>query len=354
MKNKPVIVLLTILFVLSATCSVLGLLTHNKNSNKPSDPVVVKKEVTFEYYLEEEKVDTMPVNDEENHYEFNRFLCDNNMSIDFNSEEWTYTVINETDGVCRLYFLRSQYNVTLTATNGLIDSVEASSTFSVDRQTDGQFIVVPNEGYEYKTASCSNDKEALFDISTNTLTINSITEDVACKVDFEKRNLRVDVTVKNGTGTTTEYKDYGEEISFVVKPNEGYEKAKIECTNEQKFTYEDNQLSIQKLTDNTQCTVTFSKTPAVTYNLIINEISEQVTIIAGNMQQTIVQGKDGKFSIRVEDGYEPKLDCNGVKPSDVQIGDDGIITYTFLGVNNNITCKITTTPIETPTDEDGN
>ena len=342
MKNKPVVTLLTILFLISTVCAVLGFINHNKVPNNPNN---IKK-ITLEFYLEDQLIDSMPVNDEEHKYEFNKFLCDNNMTINFNSEEWSYEIINKTDGICRLYFLKSQYDVTLTVTNGLINSTDASSIIKVDRQTDGQFVIVPNDGYEYKETNCSNDKEALFDLSTNTLTINSITEDVACKIDFNKRNLRVDLNVKNGTGTTTEYKEYGESISFIVKPDDGYRKAKITCTNDQQYTYEDNKLTIRKLTDDTQCNVTFNKTPAVTYNLKIDKLPEQVTIIAGNIQQSIIQGKDGKFSIKVEDGYEAKLDCNGIKPSNVEVEENGVITYTFLGVSNNITCKIITTPIE--------
>ena len=354
MKNKPIIIVLAVLFVLSSTAAVIGILNKDKVSQVDQPPVVEAKKPTFEYYVEDELVEEMPVNSEDAEYNFSKYICENNMSIDFNDEEWTYNVINETQGSCKLYFVKKHYEVTITATNGLIDGTDADKIFKVERLTDGQFNIIPNEGYEYKETTCANDKEALFDKSTNTLTITSVSENIACKVDFEKRNLRIDITVKNGKGTTTEYKDYGESFTAIIQPDDGFEKEQIKCTNDQEFTYGDNKLTIPKVTENTQCTVTFSKAPAVTYNLKIDNLPEQVIITAGNMEQTIISGKDGKFSLKVEDGYEIKLDCGGVKPSDIQVEENGVITYTFLAINTNITCSVTTTPIQMPAEDNGN
>ena len=272
------------------------------------------------------------------------------MTIEFDSDTWTYTTTNQSNGVCKLYFVRSDYLVELTVTNGLVNGEEASFSSRVVRESDGQFNIVPNEGYEFDGAvSCSNDKEAIYDISTNMLNINSITEDVACKIDFSKRNLKLEIVVKNGTGNTTEEKEYGESVSAIVQPNDGYEKPKIVCTNKQEFTYEDNKLTIAKLTDNSVCTVTFGKTPVVTYTLTINNVPEQVTITSGNKQQTIAAGKDGKFSLRAQEGYLIILDCNGVMPSTEKTDPDGTITYTFLGMNKNITCNIGVREVEQDT-----
>ena len=349
MKSKPILIL-GILFVVSAICGVYGL-TLSKNQ-KPIDNT---PKVTYEYYLEEELVNEMPARTDEdnNAYEFSKYICDNNMILNFNSDTWSYSLVNETEGKCRLYFVKSDYLVELIATNGLINSEEASYSTRVTRGSDGQFIIVPNDGYEYDgNVTCSNDKEAIYDISTNMLNVNSISEDVACKINFNKKNLKIEFVVKNGTGSTSETIEYGESISAVVQPNDGYEKPKVTCTNKQEATFEDNKVTIAKLTDNSVCTVTFSKIPAVTYNLIINELPEQVTITSGNKKQSIVSGKDGKFSLKAQEGYSITLDCNGVKPSSEQTDPDGTITYTFLSVNKNITCNVSVT--QTDQGNDGN
>ena len=93
-----------------------------------------------------------------------------------------------------------------------------------------------------------------------------------------------------------------------------------------------------------------------TYRYIIKQMgagliyTEMISImgIVYNSKNTIDMLKINDFErpISVETGYEAHLDCNGVKPSDVQIEEDGIITYIFLGISNNITCSITVTPTE--------
>lgn len=355
MKNKPILILLVLLFIASAAFGTYGFLLSKNNQTKPEDN---KPKVAYEFYLEDELVNAMPskTDEEGNTYDFSKYICDNNMVLDFNSETWEYTLSNESTGVCKLYFVKGTYNVEITATNGLINGEQDSNSFTVARGADGQFNVVPNEGYEFDEITCANDKEATYDLSTNMININSISENIACRINFNKKNLKLDIVVKNGTGSTTENKEYGESISAIVQPNEGYQKPKITCTNKQEFTYEDNKLTIAKLTDNSVCTVTFSKTPAVTYNLIIKDIPDTVTITAGNKKQSIVSGKDGKFSLKADEGYKIILDCNGVKPSNEKEDPDGSITYTFLGVKRNITCNINTQIVETEptTDETGN
>ncbi len=344
--NKKPIIIIVLLLIISTICGTYGFLLSKNNPNSNIDN---KPKVAYEYYLEDELVSEMPSKTDENgnNYEFSKFVCDNNMSLDFDTEAWTYTVANEKDGTCRLYFVKGSYLVEITATNGLVNGEELSHSFTVVRGTDEQFSVVPNEGYEYDgEITCSNDKEAIYDISTNTVNSNSISEDVACKINFNKRKLKLDIVVKNGTGNTTENKEYGESVSVIVQPNEGFEKPTITCTNKQEYTYESNKLTIAKLTDNSVCTVTFAKKATVTYNLVINNLPEQVKITAGNKTQSILAGKDGKFSLKADPGYQISLDCNGVKPSNEKIDPDGSITYTFLSVSRNITCNVTATLVQ--------
>ncbi len=349
MNKKPVLILV-VLLVISTLCGTYGLMLSKKDLAGTPIPEIIKPKVTYEYYLEEEKVDLMPTKTDENEntYSFSKYICDNNMVLEFDEETWSYNVRNESNGVCRLYFVKANYIVELTVTNGLVNGEEASYTANVLRDSDEQFNIIPNEGYEYDgNITCSNDKEAIFDVSTNMLSINSISENVACKIDFNKKHLKLEIVVKNGTGSTIEEKEYGESISAIVQPKDGYEKPKISCTNKQEFTYGDNKLTIPKLTNDSVCTITFKKTPVVTYNLIINSLPNEVVITSGNKKQSIVEGKDGKFTLKADEGYSIVLDCNGVKPSSEKEDPDGAITYTFLGMKNNITCNVTTKLVDT-------
>jgi hypothetical protein len=141
--------------------------------------------------------------------------------------------------------------------------------------------------------------------------------------------------------------NYGESISAIVEPNEGYEKPTISCTNNQEYTYENNNFSIPKITDNTKCTVTFKKTPIVKYKLMLKDISENIKIISGSTEQSVVAGKDGKFTLKADEGYEIELDCGGIQPSKTDTEADGSLTYTFLEVNKDITCNVNAKEIQT-------
>ena len=354
MNKKPILMVVVVLLIISTICGTYGLMLSKKHLAGTPLPEIIKPKASFEYYLDEELVSIMPskTDEEENTYAFSNYVCENNMTLSFDEENWTYSVQNESNGVCKLYFIKTNYIVELTVTNGLVNGEEASYTANVQKDSDEQFNIIPNEGYEFDgNITCSNEKEALFDVSTNMLTINSITENVACKIDFNKKQLKLEVVVKNGTGSTTEDKEYGESVSAIVQPKDGYEKPKITCTNKQEYTYEDNKLTIAKLTNNTVCTVTFKKTPAVMYNLIIKTLPEQVVITYGNKKQTIEAGKDGKFTLKADEGYSIILDCDGVKPSSEKQEPDGATTYTFLGMRKNITCNVSAKYNEQITDE---
>ena len=334
MRNKPIIFILGFLFILSTSAGVIGYLNKDKYNKEPQTP---KVEIKYEYYIEGSKVENIPSN-ENNEYIFSRYECDNEISGSFDNEKWSFTPNEEKNGTCKLYFVNAFYEVTLSATNGVVSE---TNNLKVKREEDGQFEIIPNEGYEFKEVVCSNNKEAIYDISTNTLNINVIMENVACKVTFEIKNLKLDLTVKNGKGNTTEYANYGENISTIVEPNDGYEKPTITCTNEQEYTYLNNNFSIPRITDNTKCTVTFKKTPIVTYKLLLKDIDENVKITAGSTEQSIVSGKDGRFTLLPNEGYEVEINCGDIQPSKVETDPNGSITYTFLQMSKDITCNVT-------------
>ena len=341
--RKILIVILAILFLISASASVIGFIEHNKSPENKPDPKP-KELITYEYYLEEQQQETMPTNSEEASYVFSKYICTNNVSGTFDNDTWKFTPNEEKESVCKLYFVKSEYEISLTATNAVIEN-NTDGLFKVAREGEGSFEITPNEGYVFKNVLCSNDKEALYDLSTNTLTIHSVMEDVACQVNFEIKVLKADITVKNGDGTTTETANYGESISAIVVAKDGYEKPKITCTNDQQYTYENNNFKIEKLTDNTACTITFNKTPVTTYKLIIKDLPDTVVITSGTTEQSIVAGKDAAISFKPNEGYTMTLSCT-VTPSDIKEEEGGIITYTFLAMNKDNTCTVKATQVE--------
>ncbi len=337
--KKTIIAVLSTLFVLSTSAGIIGLIQHNKNSKEPVK-IEENKTLSYEYYLDDILQKEMPNNDIDDDgnklYKYTKYQCTNNITGTFDEDNWKFTPSKEDDGICKIYFVNNYYDVDITATNGYVDD---NNEVKVARESDGQFIVNPNDGYDFKEVNCTNNKQASYDKSTKTLNINVITEDVACKIDFEIKALKMNLVVKNGNGNTTENVNYGQSVSVLVEPKDGYEKPTVTCTNNQEAYIKDGTLTIQKLTKDTVCTATYSKKPIVKYKLSI-KVSENATLVAGNLEQTIEQGKDANFRVKPNDGYELEIDCGGPRP-EIEELEDGSTNYTLLQMSSNLTCSVT-------------
>ena len=345
MKNKIILIGLIVAFVLCLTGASLG---YYENKARSKEPIIKKNgTITYEYYLENELKDkestTNPVTKDELgedvvevKYVFSRFECTNGVKGYFDETKWEFVPAAEAEATCKLYFSRANYNVTFTITNG----EEAEDNVNiVNRESNGIFVLNPNEGYEFDSYKCTNDKEAIWDKATNKFTLNAVMNDITCKVVFKIKELSADIIVKNGTGTTTEVREYGETVTSIVTPDEGYEKPTIKCTNSQSATFSKNTITIEKLTDNTKCTVTFKVVAVKSYSLKIS-LTEHVKIVNGEATQTITSGGDGTFSLKADDGYSiDGIDCGGITPVIVN-NEDGSIKYTFNGIEKNISCTV--------------
>jgi len=361
MKKKGTLILLIVLFLISVSCAGIGFYYNKNREEKPQTPPEEEKgKVVYVYYLEEEKVSQMPKNivvDEEGNeiktdtYTFSRYVCTNDLTGSFDENKWQFIPSSDSiDSTCNLYFVNSKYSVTLTVVNGTAD--EKNPEY-INREENGTFKITPNEGYEYRDSVCSDDKEVTWDEKSNSLLINAITKDVMCKVNFSIKTLTAKITVVNGTGNTTTDVKYGESINAVVEANDGYEKPKVECTNKQTALFENNKLTIEKLTNNTECKITFTAVPVTKYTLKV-ELPSQVTVISGSTSQEIESGKDGTFTLQTDEEYTSTIDCNGVTPSKVDEVNSTTKKYTFLSITKDISCKVSAKRIETnDNDESG-
>lgn len=347
MKNKGMLVILIIMFIVAVAGGVIGFLESKKN--KPDTQNENKTgTITYKYYLEDEAVDEMPVNEkttDENGmeitneiYAFSRFNCTNNLTGDFNIEEWKFVPAQEIESTCELYFVKEKYEVTIT--EPINAKLDENNPKYINREENGTFIIVPNEGYEFSKATCSDNKQTSWDEEKNALIINSITKDVSCKVDFKLKELTVNIKVTDGEGSTTKTITYGESLKEVVTPKDGYENPKVKCSNNQNGVFKENTFSIDKVTNDTDCTIVFKKTPAKKYTFKV-EIPSLVTILNGSTSSEVEEGKDAEITMKVEDGYTMTLDCGNILPSSTEDVDNTTKKFIFKGVKSNISCKVT-------------
>ena len=358
MKRKGILSLLIILFIACLAAGAAGYVQNKqgKNTNKPDDNT---PSIKYVYYLEDVEVTKDEITnssefsgseisgsvDGEKEFLFSSSSCTNGVTGSFNTDTWKFEPVELKESTCKLYFNKAKYEITLTITNGELE--EGTDTF-VKRGETGVFAIAPYEGYEFDTYTCSNNKEAAWDKINSKLTISAITEDVACKVVFKTRTLRMNLTVVNGTGSTSENVEYGKQVTAIISPNTGFENPVIKCTNDQQSKYSSNTITIEKLTNDTECTVTYAAVKVEEFTLTISYLPDTINITAGSQSQKVVKGANGSFALTPNSGYSiGSYICNKTgTPAELvypttEDGSNGTKIYKFNSMTKNITCSFT-------------
>ena len=185
--------------------------------------------------------------------------CTNGATADWDNETWDVDFINLVIPTACTVEFTPLYNVTATAPNGTV----IGSPKEVAHGGLAAFEVIPNANYEY--SSLSNCTGGSYDESTNVLTINNVTSNIACQVNFSLVKRTVTVTASGGsvTGSPKEV-THGSTVTFTVTPNTGYTYSSNTCGG----TVSGNTLTIPNVTADKTCSVTFSPiTYTITYNL---------------------------------------------------------------------------------------
>ena len=358
MKNKIIMIVLFVLFTICITCGIYGLILNlrykSENPNKPNIPGKTQNNITYKYFLENEEISEIPKNEitstksddieNNNDFIFKKYTCSDGISGMFDNQKWDFVIENNNDnkkGTCELYFVKSKYNVTFTLKNAVEDEMNLKV---IERETNGVFKFIPNDGYIYKSTTCTNNKEPIWNEKDNSLTINAITSDTNCEVEFERKQLKINVIVKNGSGNTTETVFFGDSKTIITAPKDGYQNAKVTCTNKQIATFENNTIIVDKLTNDTTCTVTYQAIPKVNFKISISNPTEftDITLIS-DAEQPFETGKEGKVILRATDGTTPSLNCGDNLPTSKILEEDGTtktIEFSFYNMSNNVTCKI--------------
>ena len=185
--------------------------------------------------------------------------CTNGSTANWDNEDWDVDFTNLVIPTACTVDFTPLYNVTAAAPNGTV----TGSPKEVAHGGLAAFEVIPNANYEY--SSLSNCTGGSYDESTNVLTINNVTSNIACQVNFSLVKRTVTVTASGGsvTGSPKEV-THGSTVTFTVTPNTGYTYSSNTCGG----TVSGNTLTIPNVTADKTCSVTFSPiTYTITYNL---------------------------------------------------------------------------------------
>ena len=165
---------------------------------------------------------------------------------------------------------------------------------------------LPESGYTYHHTECNGTKVKEENVTYNeeakTFNINGITEQNNCKFYFNKngeeiiRTYEVQVTVLNGTieGETRKVVRSNENTTFSLNPTDGYGNPTVTCTNNQTGSITNNTLTVSNVTNDTTCTVEYSKLPTYMITMVYNKFT---CVIDLPTSFEVVAGEELEFDI---------------------------------------------------------
>ena len=317
-SKKP---LLIVLIILTASCLCLGTvgLLENRKNSKPNDKPQRDYQVTYKYYLNDVEVAQMPTNatmiseeeessvsskkeemDVEKLYAFNTYKCTNNVTGTWNDTTWTFTHSNTADATCSLYFVTTYNTVKIEVTNA---KIESQSELKVNRAQDAVIKIIPNEGYVFDEASCTNNEVVDWDKDAKELIVRSVTLETTCIAKFKMSKFTVETQVTNGAGSTKVEYEYGKKVDITTVPAEEYGNPEIVCTNEQKGTWKDDVFTIEKLTNDTKCAITFKKVQTKVSFTVSIDVGTHGTLESGASSTVVLAGASASWTVRAKEGY---------------------------------------------------
>ncbi len=342
-SKKPIVVLLIALTILSLACGIVGFLESRKNNEK--EPTEVKYNVMYKYYLNEIEVEQMPTNPTlvssstsasetsvEKLYAFNTASCTNKVTYKWDEATWTFTPSNTADSTCKIYFVTTYNTIEVKATNGTVTPLASNK---IKRGEDAIIKITPTDGYEYEKTTCSNNEVVEWNKDKQELTVKSISAETTCDVVFKISKFTVEIKVNNGTGSTKVEYDYGKKVEINVAAATGYGTPTISCTNNQTGEWKNEIYTIEKLTNETVCTIDFKQIQTNTSFTVTLDPGNHGILASGTPTVTVVRGSYATFNINVDDGWE----IDQIQCTDGVVSKSGNIV-TVRNIIQNTECSI--------------
>lgn len=189
-------------------------------------------------------------------YKFTNVECTNNAKGEF-KEDSNELILSEVtkDSLCTITFGIKSYKASVKISNG---SVEGEDNKSANYGENITFSINPSEGYSNPTVACDNGQSG--SISGNTLTINGISNDTVCTVQYKLAKFNVTLKVNNGSvvGAETQQTASGK-VVFGIDKNDGYQYtgADLKCdVASTKIDLTSSIVTITSVTSDVNCEVT--------------------------------------------------------------------------------------------------
>ena len=244
-----------------------------------------------------------------------------------------YTIANVTGNVVvTVVASKISYTVTANAQNASVDVAE-----SVLHGEDLTFTVTTEIGYEISSVTATVGGEDVTPSNEgNSYTISNITGDVVITVNAAQKTYNVEIDATNATVNGIidgQEIAYGEDLTFTVNANTGYENVKVSVTvggEDVTPSNEGNSYTISDIDGNVVITVTASQ---IVYDVTVNAENATVTV-----DESIAYGDTLEFTVKAEEGYTVTKVM--VNDEEVTAGSDG--TYTVENITSDVTIVVTT------------
>ena len=349
-KSNGIVIVLSVLMVVCLACGMLGLYADIKPAKKEPEKNEGKDfKVAYRYYVDGVEVNKMVEQEytEENGtefegaitkkpvYSFEKYTCTNNVTGEWDEENWEFKPKLTANATCRLYFLRNSHEVTIKVNNGKLPETLPDGKIKAELNTEAKVNVLPNDGYQYEKVECTNEVTAEYDVNTKDLKITNVKKDSMCTVSFKINDYTVEAKAANGT-VTGEAKTarYGDNVVFDVTPAENYKYESVTCTNNQNASYVNGKLTVQGITSDTVCTVQFKP---IKYSVTLT--IEGGTLINGyTSPQSVSEGQKATFGVSSLPGYEQtgaELTCGDDTRAEFQAG----VVYVY-DVRKDLNCTL--------------
>ncbi len=316
-KSIKAIVITSLLFLISLALGGYGFYL-DKIANKTYD-------VSYSYYIKGKLVKNMPGEDE--NYQFKKYKCNNGITGKWDEKNWKFNAKAEANGKCKLYFEDKEYKVELFAPDGV--TIAGQSKLNVKVDEPAEFEIALSESVSIKEVTCTNDQEAIF--TKDKVSIEKLTDDTSCTIVTEDAKYNVEAKAINGK--VSGYKKeivYGESVIYDITPTNGYSLDNVVCTNDQTGTWSNGKLTVNKVTNDTVCTVSFK---ASQYTVTVKAVNGTPT----TQTKTIASNGTISFALTPATGTNAsKISCtNG------QTGTYSNNSFVISKVSANTTCTVT-------------
>ncbi len=340
-KNKMIVMALTVAFVICLGAGGIGFM--NRSSVKKTEEKMNYK-ITKLYFVDGEQVETMPVNSEEEIlyvHDDDNSSCTNNVVAIWNNDDWDINIPNpNTNTTCKIYFKSTKAVVAFNTTNGSLEgeNIEENSV-KITKGEDLVQKIQPTNGYKFSSVTCANNEETSWNENEKELTIKNVQEDTECEVIFDLSNFELKLAVSNGNGAVTKTYAYDSSVVLNVTPNNGYDNPEISCTNDQVASWNNNEFKIEKIVNDTSCTVQFRKLEYVVSILVAGGTTTETT-------KKVDYGSNASFTITPESGFSTNIKSNNCSNVN-SIAQNGKVIVTLSNITSDIACDIILTPAQT-------